>query len=120
MSPGVGELDVGPYRDDRDSREKTATKPTDVPDIRDRDLVVVDDVLYTGRTIRAALDALNALGRARSTSLAVLVDRGHRELPIKADHVGKNLPTSRDEVVRVRLSEIDGTEGVWVESVVAA
>lgn len=120
IEAAVGELDVGPYRDDRDSREKTATKPTDVPDINGKQLVVIDDVLFTGRTIRAALDALADIGRAGSTSLAVLVDRGHRELPIKADHVGKNLPTSKNETVTVRLAEIDDVDGVWVETVVAA
>jgi pyrimidine operon attenuation protein/uracil phosphoribosyltransferase len=78
-------------------------------------VIVVDDVLYTGRTVRAALDALSHLGRATQTELAVLVDRGHRELPIRADYVGKNLPTSQDEVVRVRLEPIDAEEGVWIE-----
>jgi pyrimidine operon attenuation protein/uracil phosphoribosyltransferase len=78
-------------------------------------VIVVDDVLYTGRTVRAALDALSDVGRARQTELAVLVDRGHRELPIRADYVGKNLPTSHDEVVRVRIPPADLEEGVWVE-----
>jgi pyrimidine operon attenuation protein/uracil phosphoribosyltransferase len=78
-------------------------------------VIVVDDVLYTGRTVRAALDALSDIGRAQQTELAVLVDRGHRELPIRADYVGKNLPTSREEMVRVRLEEVDADEGVWVE-----
>lgn len=116
----VGELDIGLYRDDRDQRGDTELKPTNVPDIEEKHLIVVDDVLFTGRTVRAALDALVDIGRARSTELAVLVDRGHRELPIKADYVGKNLPTSIDEVVRVRLDEVDGREGVWIESLVAA
>ena len=120
MSVTMGELDVGLYRDDRDMRDPVDPRPTSVPDITGANLVVVDDVLFTGRTIRAALDALVDLGRAETTELAVLVDRGHRELPIKADYVGKNLPTSRDEVVRVRLEEVDGTSGVWIESVVAA
>jgi pyrimidine operon attenuation protein/uracil phosphoribosyltransferase len=89
---------------------------TEIPaDISDRSVVVVDDVLYTGRTVRAALDALSDLGRARQTELAVLVDRGHRQLPIRADYVGKNLPTSHDEVVRVRIPPVDQDEGVWVE-----
>ena len=89
---------------------------TEIPaDISDRSVIVVDDVLYTGRTVRAALDALADIGRARQTELAVLVDRGHRELPIRADYVGKNLPTSHEEVVRVRILPIDRAEGVWVE-----
>lgn len=116
----VGELDIGLYRDDRDLRGDAEIKPTSVPDIEEKHLIVVDDVLFTGRTVRAALDALVDIGRARTTELAVLVDRGHRELPIKADYVGKNLPTSMDEVVRVRLQQVDGLEGVWIESLVAA
>lgn len=116
----VGELDIGLYRDDRESRGSPAPHPTVVPEITGANLVVVDDVLFTGRTVRAALDALVDLGRAASTELAVLVDRGHRELPIKADYVGKNLPTSRDEVVRVRLEQVDGRDGVWIETLVAA
>ncbi len=116
----VGELDVGLYRDDRDLRDPVDPKPTVVPEISGANLVVVDDVLFTGRTVRAALDALVDLGRAETTELAVLVDRGHRELPIRADYVGKNLPTSRDEVVRVKLEEVDGVSGVWIESMVAA
>ena len=83
-------------------------------------MVIVDDVLYTGRTIRAALDALSDLGRADTTELAVLVDRGHRELPIRADYVGKNVPTSSEERVMVRMDEPDGEEGVWIERMVAA
>ncbi len=116
----VGELDIGLYRDDRDSRQPIDPKPTSVPRVSGANLVVVDDVLFTGRTVRAALDALADLGRAETTELAVLVDRGHRELPIRADYVGKNLPTSRDEVVRVRIEEVDGVSGVWIESMVAA
>lgn len=117
----VGELDIGLYRDDRDQREETPPKPTLIPaEISGANLVVVDDVLYTGRTVRAALDALADIGRATTVDLAVLVDRGHRELPIRADFVGRNLPTSQDETVRVRLSEVDDTDGVWIESVAAA
>lgn len=116
----VGELDVGRYRDDRELREPTEPKPTVVPDVTGLHLIVVDDVLFTGRTVRAALDALFDLGRAGTTELAVLVDRGHRELPIRADYVGKNLPTSRDEMVRVRLADVDGVSGVWIESRAAA
>jgi pyrimidine operon attenuation protein/uracil phosphoribosyltransferase len=112
----VGELDIGEYRDDRDLRPVRGSGVTAIPtEISQRSVIVVDDVLYTGRTIRAALDALSDLGRAGQTELAVLVDRGHRELPIRADYVGKNLPTSHQEVVRVRIPPIDDEEGVWVE-----
>ncbi len=112
----VGELDIGEYRDDRQLRAAATGRTTMIPvDISDCNVIVADDVLYTGRTVRAALDALSDIGRARQTELAVLVDRGHRELPIRADYVGKNLPTSHDEVVRVRLGPIDHEEGVWVE-----
>jgi pyrimidine operon attenuation protein / uracil phosphoribosyltransferase len=112
----VGELDIGEYRDDRALRPGHDPALTEIPtDISDRSVIVVDDVLYTGRTVRAALDALSDIGRARQTELAVLVDRGHRQLPIRADYVGKNLPTSHEEVVRVRLPPVDHDEGVWVE-----
>lgn len=115
----VGSLDIGLYRDDRALRDDITAHPTDMPvDISGRHVIVVDDVLYTGRTVRAALDALSDLGRATTTELAVLIDRGHRELPIRADYVGKNLPTSRDEVVRVRLQERDGEDGVFIEKLV--
>ena len=117
----IGELDIGLYRDDRNSRPDIEPKVTRIPSgIDSRRVVIVDDVLYTGRTIRAALDALTDVGRAVSTELAVLVDRGHRELPIRADYVGKNLPTARDETVRVRVHDIDGQEGVWIERTVLA
>lgn len=117
----VGELDIGHYRDDREFRPATEPKTTAIPvDLSTRHVVIVDDVLYTGRTVRAALDALSDVGRAVTTELAVLVDRGHRELPIRADYVGKNLPTARDEMVRVRLDEVDGDEGVWIERIEAA
>jgi pyrimidine operon attenuation protein/uracil phosphoribosyltransferase len=90
-------------------------RKTDIPvDITARHVIIVDDVLYTGRTVRAALDALSDIGRALTTELAVLIDRGHRELPIRADYIGKNLPTSKDEMVRVRLAESDGVEGVHI------
>jgi pyrimidine operon attenuation protein/uracil phosphoribosyltransferase len=112
----VGQLDIGEYRDDRAIRPDHEPASTRIPaDISEQSVIVVDDVLYTGRTVRAALDALSDVGRARQTELAVLVDRGHRELPIRADYVGKNLPTSHDEVVRVRIPPADLEEGVWVE-----
>ncbi|WP_125775868.1 bifunctional pyr operon transcriptional regulator/uracil phosphoribosyltransferase PyrR [Antribacter gilvus] len=105
----VGELDVTMYRDDLQRQPTRSVGVTRVPvSIDDRTVVLVDDVLFSGRTIRAALDALNDLGRPRVVQLAALVDRGHRELPIRADFVGKNLPTSRSERVGVRLRETDG------------
>jgi pyrimidine operon attenuation protein/uracil phosphoribosyltransferase len=114
----VGSLDIGEYRDDHGLRSPRAPRATEIPvEVSDRRVVVVDDVLYTGRTVRAALDALSDMGRAEQTELAVLIDRGHRELPIRADYVGKNLPTSHEERVRVRLSELDGEDGVWIEKV---
>ncbi len=107
----VGALDVAFYRDDIGIRPVQPLGPTEVPvDITGRNVILVDDVLFTGRTVRAALDALTELGRPRSVEVAVLVDRGHRELPIRADFVGKNLPTKRAEDVRVRLAEVDGDE----------
>jgi pyrimidine operon attenuation protein/uracil phosphoribosyltransferase len=113
----VGILDIGMYRDDIDTRPRTELGPTEIPEIDGKTVVLVDDVLYTGRTIRAALDALADLGRAAVVQLAVVVDRGHRELPIRADFVGKNLPTSRSEHVTVRVAEIDGEDGVWIDHV---
>ncbi|MDR8018682.1 bifunctional pyr operon transcriptional regulator/uracil phosphoribosyltransferase PyrR [Nesterenkonia aerolata] len=106
----LGSLDITMYRDDLGSRAARVPEPTRVParGVDDAVVVLVDDVLYSGRTVRAALDALSDLGRPRAVRLAVLVDRGHRELPIRADHVGKNLPTSRSERVTVRLSAVDG------------
>jgi pyrimidine operon attenuation protein/uracil phosphoribosyltransferase len=105
----VGALDVSFYRDDIGLRAVTPAGPTEVPvDITGHVVVLVDDVLYTGRTVRAAMDALTELGRPRAIQLAVLVDRGHRELPIRPDFVGKNLPTRIGEDVQVRLSEVDG------------
>jgi pyrimidine operon attenuation protein/uracil phosphoribosyltransferase len=115
----LGELDIVSYRDDIAGSTRPSA-PSVIPvDINGLDVVIVDDVLYTGRTVRAALDALSDIGRARSTELAVMVDRGHRELPIRADYVGKNLPTSRGERVHVRLREVDPEDGVWVERVAA-
>jgi len=111
----VGSLDVGLYRDDLSERGPSVTiQPSDLPEIAGRRVVLVDDVLYTGRTVRAALDALIDYGRPRRIQLAVLVDRGHRELPIRADFVGKNIPTSRADDVQVRLEETDGEEYVRV------
>jgi pyrimidine operon attenuation protein/uracil phosphoribosyltransferase len=114
----LGELDVTMYRDDLRSQPVRTPAATTLPDggIDDKVVVLVDDVLFSGRTIRAALDALNDLGRPRAVRLAVLVDRGHRELPIRADHVGKNLPTSLQERVRVRLTEVDGVDEVRITS----
>ncbi|MCZ2402720.1 bifunctional pyr operon transcriptional regulator/uracil phosphoribosyltransferase PyrR [Paenarthrobacter sp. Z7-10] len=114
----VGQLDVTMFRDDLARQPTRAPERTQLPvtGIDDKVVVLVDDVLYSGRTIRAALDALVDLGRPRAVRLAVLVDRGHRELPIRADHVGKNLPTSSFEKVRVRLSETDGADEVLIEA----
>ena len=108
-----GTLDPRLYRDDPDSASIKPVVPSEITfPVDDRSVVLVDDVLYTGRTIRAALDALRDFGRPSSIQLAVLVDRGHRELPIRADYVGKNVPTARGEEVRVMLDEVDGTDGV--------
>ena len=112
-----GALDVTLYRDDVALRGPRNLEATTVPsDLDGRVVVLVDDVLYTGRTIRAAFDAILDLGRPRAVRLAVLVDRGHRELPIRADHVGKNLPTSGLEVVKVHVTEIDGEDAVVIGS----
>lgn len=112
----VGCLDIGLYRDDLFSRPAPVIGKTEMPGpIDGRTVVLVDDVLYTGRTIRAALDALSDLGRPARIQLAVLVDRGHRELPIRADYVGKNLPTAEKERVTVHLADVDDDEGVWIE-----
>lgn len=112
----TGILDITLYRDDLTTRsDQPVVHRTEVPfDINNRHVVLVDDVLYTGRTIRAALDALMDLGRPRTIQVAVLVDRGHRELPIRADFVGKNVPTSRREIVEVRVEELDGEDLVWI------
>ncbi|MGO4758627.1 bifunctional pyr operon transcriptional regulator/uracil phosphoribosyltransferase PyrR, partial [Streptomyces sp. 2MCAF27] len=110
----VGSLDITMYRDDLRLRPARALARTDIPGdgIDGRLVVLVDDVLFSGRTIRAALDALGDIGRPRAVQLAVLVDRGHRELPIRADYVGKNLPTSLRETVKVQLTEEDGRDSV--------
>jgi len=110
----VGALDITLHRDDLSSTESVAPlRSTDIPpDFEDKRIILVDDVLYTGRTVRAAMDALIDFGRPQSIQLVVLVDRGHRELPIRADYVGKNIPTSADDKVLVRLKEIDGSDAV--------
>ena len=115
----TGALDITLYRDDL-GRHALGTQPvvrsTDIPfSIDDKHILLVDDVLYTGRTIRAALDALIEFGRPKTIQLVVLIDRGHRELPIKADYVGKNLPTSPSQSVHVHLAEVDGADGVEIE-----
>lgn len=114
----VGALDFSLYRDDLPaSEEKSAVHNTSIPaDIDDKSVVLVDDVLYTGRSIRAAMDALIDLGRPRSIQLAVLIDRGHREMPIRADYVGKNIPSARHEEIQVRLMETDGLDEVAIVS----
>ncbi|MBI2883380.1 MAG: bifunctional pyr operon transcriptional regulator/uracil phosphoribosyltransferase PyrR [Candidatus Methylomirabilis oxyfera] len=114
--PPVGALDVTLYRDDLDKvGPQPVVRKTDIPfSINEKQVVLVDDVLYTGRTIRAALDGLVDLGRPRLIQLAVLVDRGHRELPIRADYVGKNVPTSRQEQIQVLLTEEDGEDKVVI------
>ena len=112
----VGSLDITFYRDDLTHISKDPTlNRTDVPfDVTGRTVVLVDDVLYTGRTARAAMDAVMDLGRAKRIQLAVLVDRGHRELPIRADFAGKNIPTSQNEFIRVNVPEYDGEMSVWL------
>jgi pyrimidine operon attenuation protein/uracil phosphoribosyltransferase len=118
----VGALDITFYRDDLSMIDSSpVVKGTQIPfDLNGATVVLVDDVLYTGRTIRAAMDALVDFGRPRAIRLAVLIDRGHRELPIRADHVGKNVPTSREEVVRVHVEELDGEDAVELEHVAIA
>lgn len=118
ISIPVAELDITPYRDDVAVDDKDAqdykAEPLDF-DISNKHVILTDDVLYTGRTIRAAMDALMSSGRPKKISLAVLVDRGHRELPIRADFVGKNIPTSQKEKIRVFMKEIDGEDKVEIE-----
>jgi pyrimidine operon attenuation protein/uracil phosphoribosyltransferase len=117
VSIPVGALDIGPYRDDiSPSQLKLKGQNTDIPtDITNKHVILVDDVLYTGRSIRAAMDALMDLGRPKSIQLAVFIDRGHRELPIRADYVGKNIPSSRDEEIEVQLEETDGVDKVTIK-----
>ena len=114
----VGTLDITMYRDDLRMRPPRTLLPTEIPSggIDGKHVVLVDDVFYSGRTIRAALDALNEIGRPKSVQLAVLIDRGHRELPIRADFVGKNIPTSLTQSVKVQLTEIDGVDDVLVSA----
>ncbi|KDA54057.1 MAG: bifunctional pyr operon transcriptional regulator/uracil phosphoribosyltransferase PyrR [Acidobacteriota bacterium] len=119
ITPPVGALDITLYRDDvgpwRPAHQQPLLRATELPrPVDDMVVCLVDDVLYTGRTVRAALDTLMDYGRPRAIRLAVLVDRGHRELPIAADVVGRVVPSSRQEDVQVRLSECDGEEGVWI------
>jgi pyrimidine operon attenuation protein/uracil phosphoribosyltransferase len=118
ISVPVGSLDISLYRDDLSSLSlKPTVHRTDVPvDVTDKQIVLVDDVFYTGRSIRAAMDALIDLGRPQSIQLAVLVDRGHRELPIRADYVGKNIPTSKNEEIKVEIKEVDGEDRVIIVS----
>lgn len=116
VRPPTGSLDITLYRDDLRSKPHRPLERTSVPDggVEDALVVLCDDVLFSGRTVRSALDALRDLGRPRAVQLAVLVDRGHRELPLRADYVGKNVPTSRDEDVSVLLVEHDGRDGVYL------
>jgi len=112
----AGGLDITLYRDDHSRRVKLPAGPSDMSfDIEGRAVVLVDDVLFTGRSVRAAMDALRDYGRPRAIQLAVLIDRGHRELPIRADFVGKNVPTSRTEAVEVKLMEVDGRDEVVLD-----
>ncbi|MCY0898565.1 MAG: bifunctional pyr operon transcriptional regulator/uracil phosphoribosyltransferase PyrR [Firmicutes bacterium] len=113
VCPPVIAIDIEPYRDDR-SHPRSRASFGETPSMSDQVVILVDDVLFTGRTVRAALDAVVDRGRPRAVQLAVLVDRGHRELPIRADYVGKNIPTARSEKVRVRLTELDGVDEVSV------
>lgn len=114
-APRIGKLDISFYRDDLARQITPVLHATDIMfSIDGVDVVLVDDVLYTGRTVRSALDALMDLGRPKTVQLAVMVDRGHRELPVRADYVGKNVPSSRDEDVRVNVQELDGQDDVEI------
>jgi len=111
----IGALDITLYRDDVATHPKIELQSTEIPfDVTDKIIILVDDVLFTGRSVRAALDAITDFGRPLSIQLAVLIDRGHRELPIRADYVGKNLPTSHKEEVKVSLKEVDGLDAVAI------
>lgn len=113
----VGALDITLYRDDLTTiAEQPVVHKTEIEfDIQNKVIVLVDDVLYTGRTIRCALDALIDFGRPKSIQLAVLIDRGHRELPVRADYVGKNIPTSQKEIIQVKMKEIDGSDEIMIQ-----
>ncbi|MBD3367683.1 MAG: bifunctional pyr operon transcriptional regulator/uracil phosphoribosyltransferase PyrR [Candidatus Eisenbacteria bacterium] len=119
VSVPVGVLDITLYRDDlKTVAEQPVVNESDIPfDVQGKSIVLVDDVLYTGRTVRAALDEIIDFGRPRFVQLAVIIDRGHRELPIRADYVGKNVPTSSTEIIGVRMVEKDGEDGVVIQSV---
>lgn len=115
IKPPVGKLDISFYRDDVTRRLAPVVQETHIPfNVDDKDIILVDDVLYSGRTVRSALDALMDFGRPKTIQLAVMVDRGHRELPIRADYVGKNVPSSRDEDVRVFVSSLDSRDAVEI------
>jgi pyrimidine operon attenuation protein/uracil phosphoribosyltransferase len=118
-SPREGSLDITLYRDDLSTvSQQPVVGSSDIPvDIHNKVVVLVDDVLYTGRTVRAAMDAIIDFGRPRAIQLAVVIDRGHRELPIRADYVGKNVPTSRRETIGVKLAELDGVDSVVINEV---
>ena len=120
-APQCGTLDITLHRDDLRMRPPRALMPTTIPTlgVEGRDVILVDDVLFSGRTIRAALDALGEIGRPATVQLAVLVDRGHRQLPIRADYVGKNLPTSLNQIIKVQFTELDGLDAVTLEEGVA-
>ena len=113
LSIPLGEMDTKPFRDDRQADVDTTEINVD---ITDKDIILVDDVLYTGRTIRAAIDGLVKLGRPARVQLAVLVDRGHRELPIRADYIGKNIPTAKEENIIVQMNECDGSDSILIAS----
>lgn len=115
----VGSLDISLYRDDISSKDlRPLIHKTEIPcNITDKNVVLVDDVFFTGRSIRAAMDAIMDLGRPRTIQLAVLVDRGHRELPIRADYVGKNIPTARTEEIKIYLKEVDGMDKVTISTI---
>ncbi|HZE18957.1 MAG TPA: bifunctional pyr operon transcriptional regulator/uracil phosphoribosyltransferase PyrR [Candidatus Angelobacter sp.] len=121
IEPPVGALDITLYRDDLQMIDhQPVVKGTDVPtSINEKIVVLVDDVLYTGRTVRAALDELIDLGRPKAIQLAVIVDRGHREIPIRADFVGKNVPTSKKEVIKVHVTEVDSRDGVSIGEILS-
>jgi pyrimidine operon attenuation protein / uracil phosphoribosyltransferase len=118
QSVPTGTLDVSMHRDDLAQNAIPTVRPTEIPfDVTGKTVVLVDDVLFSGRTIRAAMDSLNDFGRPQQIQLAVLIDRGHRELPIKADFVGKNVPTSLAERIKVRMQEVDGKDEVTLEKI---